>query len=356
MRAKEYIAQNSDKISHLAEVSQVLADITPLRLDKQATDEYFNHRLSADIRRRDYLLRMELYEQGNAMQKEKPVLEEIADELPVEISAEVREQLFHVIAEDESFGYLYFLLGTEQNSKRKHNPIDCLPDEGKIRDAIVRYRDDYPKTNLDDYINDDLNYQQYDRLTSGGYMADEDQIMLHYFNNAFEIYDQLRLHKQSVSGARSYLRTLQFVDDNQKYWILEYVITLIDEYEHEDEQLARCRKEIEKIILPLQQTVVKQEDMLLEKSKVYLNSRKGTKLDLIRIVNVLYELGFFTDEAGNKIQKKIVFATIGKALNIDLTSYDKDLSRSLSDSTALDKHQKIFNDMLQCMTSIFNSK
>lgn len=356
MRAKEYIAQNSDNIAHLKEVSKVMADLTPLRLDKQATDEYFNHRLSADIRRRDYLLRMELYEQGNAMQKDRPVLEEITDELPVEISAEVREQLFHVIAEDESFGYLYFLLGTEQNSKRKHNPIDCLPDESKIHDAIVRYRDDYPKANLDDFLNDDLNYQQYDRLTSGGYMADEDQTMLQYFNSAFEIYDQLRLHKQSVSGARNYLRTLQFKDDNQKYWTLEYVITMIDEYEHEDDQLARCRKEIEKIILPLQQTVVKQEDMLLEKSKVYLNSRKGTKLDLIRIINALYELGFFTDEAGGKIQKKIVFSTIGKSLNIDLTSYDKDLSRSLSDSTALEKHLKIFNDMLTCMTNVFNSK
>lgn len=58
----------------MAEVSQALADLTPLRLDKQATDEYFNHHLSADIRRRDYLLRQELYEQGNAMKKEAPVL------------------------------------------------------------------------------------------------------------------------------------------------------------------------------------------------------------------------------------------------------------------------------------------
>lgn len=356
MRAKEYIAQNSDKITHLEEVSKVLADLTPLRQDKQATDEYFNHRLSADIRRRDYLLRMELYERGNAMQKESPVLDEIADELPVEISSEVREQLFHIIAEDESFGYLYFLLGTEQNTKRKHNPINCLPDESKIHDTIMRYRDDYPKANLDDYLNDDLNYQQYDRLTSGGYMADEDETMLQYFNSTFEIYDQLRLHKQSVSGARNYLRILHFKDDNLKYWTLEYVITLIDKYEHDDEQLARCRKEIEKIIQPIQQTVVKQEDMLLEKSKVYLNSRKGAKLDLIRIINTLYELGFFTDEAGSKIQKKIVFTTIGKSLNIDLSSYDKDLSRSLSDSTALDKHLKIFNDMLTCMTNVFNSK
>lgn len=47
MRAKEYIAQIADSIGHLDEVSQALADLTPLRLDKQATDEYFNHHLSA---------------------------------------------------------------------------------------------------------------------------------------------------------------------------------------------------------------------------------------------------------------------------------------------------------------------
>lgn len=46
MRAKEYIAQNADSIGHLAEVSQALADLTPLRLDKQATDEYLNDDLN----------------------------------------------------------------------------------------------------------------------------------------------------------------------------------------------------------------------------------------------------------------------------------------------------------------------
>ena len=46
MRAKEYIAQNSDSIGHLAEVSQTFAALTPLRLDKQATDEYLNDDLN----------------------------------------------------------------------------------------------------------------------------------------------------------------------------------------------------------------------------------------------------------------------------------------------------------------------
>lgn len=356
MRAKEYITQNSDTIVHLAEVSNVIADLMPFRRNKQATDEYFNRRLSADVRRQDYLLRMELYEQGNAMQKEPPTLEEIAEEIPKDISAEVREQLFQVIAGDESFGYLYFLLGTEQNAKRKNNPIDCLPDEQRINLAITRYRDDYPKNILDDYLNDELNYNQYDLLTSGGYLADEEPILLQYFNNVFEIYDKLRLRKQSISGARSYVRSLQFENECLQYWTLAYVVRLIDEYEREDEQLARCKKEIEKVTQPLKQNVVKDGERTMLKSEVYLNQRKGTKIDFIRVINALYDLGFFTEESGKKIPKKTVFTTIGLALNIDLSGYDNDLSRSLSDSTAMEKHLKIFHDMLQRMTDIFNSK
>ena len=52
--SKEYIAQSADSIGHLAEVSQALADLTPLRLDKQATDEYFNHYLSAANEQAEY--------------------------------------------------------------------------------------------------------------------------------------------------------------------------------------------------------------------------------------------------------------------------------------------------------------
>jgi len=356
MRAKEYIAQNSDNIVHLEEVSKVIVDLMPIRHNKHATDEYFNRRLSADIRRQDYLLRMELYEQGNAMQKEPPTLEEIQDEIPKGISAEVREQLFKVIASDESFGHLYFLLGTEQNAKRKNNPIDCLPDEQRIKLAITRYRDDYPKANLDDYLNDELNYNQYDVLTSGGYLADEESVILQYFNRAFDIYDQLRQCKQSISGARNYIRSLHFESECLQYWTLAYIVRLIDEYEREDEQLARCKKELEKVLLPLEPKVVKDGEPTMMRSEVYLNNRKGTKIDFIRVINTLYDLGFFTDESGNKIQKKTVFTTIGLALNIDLSGYDSDLSRSLSDSTALEKHLKIFRDMLQRMIDIFNSK
>lgn len=92
-------------------------------------------------------------------------------------------------------------------------------------------------------------------------------------------------------------------------------------------------------------------------SHVYLSSKRGKKIDFIRVMNVLYELGFFQNAQGDTITKKELFATLAKFVNVkELEDYDKDLSRSLTDSTALDKHMKIFEMMSEKMEEIFNSK
>jgi hypothetical protein len=93
-----------------------------------------------------------------------------------------------------------------------------------------------------------------------------------------------------------------------------------------------------------------------EASKIHLSKKKGMKVDYIRVINCLYELGFFKDDNGKDVTKKDVFAAFGAAVNQDLSDYCKDLSRSLSDSTALDKHLKIFDLMKEKMTGIFNAK
>lgn len=81
---------------------------------------------------------------------------------------------------------------------------------------------------------------------------------------------------------------------------------------------------------------------------------RGFKIDLIRVINALYMLGFFTGKDGKKVTKKEVFTAIGKAVNLDLSSYDSDLSRSLSDSTALEKHLSIFDRMKEKMKEAFD--
>ena len=90
-------------------------------------------------------------------------------------------------------------------------------------------------------------------------------------------------------------------------------------------------------------------------SPVHLSSTRGTKIDFIRVINCLYELGFFTDDKGGRIAKKDVMTALGAAVGIDLTSYDNDLSRSLSDSTKLEKHLAIFERMRVKMEEVFNA-
>ena len=91
-------------------------------------------------------------------------------------------------------------------------------------------------------------------------------------------------------------------------------------------------------------------------SSVYLSPVRGKKIDFIRVVNVLYELGLFTDKDGVRCTKKEAFRAFGRAVNLDLSNYNKDLSRALNDTTTRERQLQIFKDMRQKMTEIYQDK
>ena len=94
----------------------------------------------------------------------------------------------------------------------------------------------------------------------------------------------------------------------------------------------------------------------MSKSPICLSTAKGQKIDMIRVLNVMYEQGRFKGKDGRRLTKKEFFTWMGRVLNVDLSDYDKDLSRSMSDSTKLEKHTKVFDDMKATMVDIWNSK
>lgn len=102
--------------------------------------------------------------------------------------------------------------------------------------------------------------------------------------------------------------------------------------------------------------VLTEQDETYAESPIYLSTAKGQKIDLIRVLNVMYEQGRFKGKDGAKLTKKEFFVQMGKDFHVDLSDYDKDLSRSMSDSTKLEKHLKTFVDMKQKMEEIWNSK
>lgn len=91
-------------------------------------------------------------------------------------------------------------------------------------------------------------------------------------------------------------------------------------------------------------------------SSVYLSPVRGKKIDFIRVVNVLYELGLFTDKEGVRCTKKEAFLAFGRAVNLDLSNYNKDLSRALNDTTTRERQLQIFKDMRQKMAEIYQDK
>ena len=68
------------------------------------------------------------------------------------------------------------------------------------------------------------------------------------------------------------------------------------------------------------------ERFTLSASEVQLSTKKGFKVNFIRVINCLCELSFFTDKRGNDITKKEVFETFGKAINQSLSNFHNDLS------------------------------
>ena len=112
---------------------------------------------------------------------------------------------------------------------------------------------------------------------------------------------------------------------------------------------------VEQHLHPQEKPVANDNSICIE-SPVYLSDERGAKIDIIRVLNVLYELGMFHGKDGTKLLKKDFFTAMGKTINKDLSNYDKDLSRSTSDSTALEKHLRIFVDMEKKMEEIWNSK
>ena len=83
---------------------------------------------------------------------------------------------------------------------------------------------------------------------------------------------------------------------------------------------------IERKIKLLEQSDVGAPLVVAHNSPMHLSTKKGLKINFIRIINCLCELSFFTDKKGNNITKKEVFNIFGKAINQDLSTFHNYLS------------------------------
>lgn len=82
---------------------------------------------------------------------------------------------------------------------------------------------------------------------------------------------------------------------------------------------------------------------------------KGSKADLIRILNVLYELRKIEDLNGQIPTKEVFMKEGGNFFNIDLTDYDTNLSQAYREGK-LEPNLKIFEEMLGKSRKIHEEK
>ncbi len=352
MRAKEYLYNHTDQLKHSDILIGLLNDLLPLRNNKEATDNYVYEHLFADKNDIQYNLQKTLYEQGCAVQTKEPCKVHYDKEIDLNLASEVRGDLLTVIQDDASFGYLFYILGRDYNTSHVRTHIDCVPNPQIIVSAIKENMDDYPKNNLDSYLNDDFNFNQYQELMDNDYPND-DNTLLHFYNTSYQIYDEIRLRKQSFTNVRKYIEELQFSNNTEKYWVLNFILKMLDKSKEKDSALERVHSEVKRIVNNNELNIA-QKSFSHKNSSVHLRQERGIRIDIIRVLNVLYELGCFESSDGRSLSKKDYMQTMGEAMNIDLTNYDKDLSRALSDSTTLYKHLKIFERMKDKMIEIFN--
>lgn len=209
-------------------------------------------------------------------------------------------------------------------------------------------RDDYPKSTLAEYLDDDTNFAQYQDLTDAG-ITDEEKL-LDWFNNAYRIYDEMRLVKANpIAAVKVFLDDNSFENQTAKDLTGRFICEIISTLGGEDRRLDRIYDELDRH-LPDEAS-----EASSTKSKFHLKNKKGRKTDFVRVMNVLLEMGFFTDADGDQAKKAEFFQALGKLLNENFKDYQNLLSTTKGASVADQKAlTKVFEDMLDKQKSIIS--
>ncbi len=118
----------------------------------------------------------------------------------------------------------------------------------------------------------------------------------------------------------------------------------------------KCNIEIEKI-----KTLAEFEVKQTEITEVNLNafdfqlSSKLSKIDFIRILNIMYEMKMFEQKDGQIPTKDKFIKTVGSYFNSDLSHFQKSISGSLQNQS-LEVNKKVFEDMIKKVEKIYSGK
>lgn len=227
MRAKEYLEINRKKIYHYELLKKTIYNLCPLRTNKHKTEEYFNRYLFADARYRKHLENNE----------HKTEFREDKDEIERTIANTVRIEILNAIYRDETFVYAYNIIVEADTYNDYHLLLSCnLKEENnstpyQIEQECKKYKEDYPKNNLADYLLDDDNFEFYNQRRFE--LLKDEEWWLNAFNKAYEIFDRARILANDPFKTQHMVKNIYFNDKLLEKTIVEIFKNILVNYTYD---------------------------------------------------------------------------------------------------------------------------
>jgi hypothetical protein len=191
--------------------------------------------------------------------------------------------------------------------------------------------------------------------------SDIDNINLKYFEICNEL-NSFFLEKY-LEGEEDFLIRIKFIlEDGLNTWndVLKNPFIIGFELENTNEKTNLTDQELLRIaeikifhISNLIENIAKLTEEPKTESSLKLSNRLS-KVDLIRILNAMYELKYFQKTNGDLPHKKELMEAFGKFLNLDLSRNESDFSQALS--SPLETNLKVFEQMKNAFQKIHYSK
>ena len=230
MRAKENLEILKEKIFLYELVKKTIYDLLPLRTDKIKTKEYFERYLFADAR---YWNQSRKFN-GSFSDSD---FKERENEVPHTLVSYVRSGLLSVIFNDVTFIYAYNIIVQGVNLQSvPYKILFCdMKEENTnttfiIENTCMRYKEDYPKSILGDFLLNTDNWEFYESNYSK--YNKEDEWWLNAFNLAYEIFDKVRIKSYNPSTAQYLIKNIYFNDKELEEIVIAIIKNLFHNYSY----------------------------------------------------------------------------------------------------------------------------
>lgn len=120
-------------------------------------------------------------------------------------------------------------------------------------------------------------------------------------------------------------------------------------------ELTQTKSELEKTKKDLDSSILQLKRLNDPNAKVIFNDDKK-KIDFIRVIYILNELGYFVGRNGKKAKKRDIFEAFGKAVDISLDSFSQDWNMQFMRADDTSRYIEIFQEMEQVMRKIAKEK